>query len=211
MDVVEQTIETYDKIASKYCSKTREPRFLEWEEGYTGRLQSYIRRKNPLILNVGCGDGRDNIHFEKKGAKAIGIDLSKGILQEAKKLNPHGDFRIMDMRYLQFDDNSFDGIWVSGSIYHVPKSQVSQVIEEFRRVLKIDGVASLNFKLGTGEGMETNPKSYGGYPRYFAYHSKEEMKDIFDTCGFQELESCIYPEEIYKDRIQQMWFRLMNK
>jgi ubiquinone/menaquinone biosynthesis C-methylase UbiE len=211
VDVVEQTIETYDKIASRYCSKTREPKIEEWKEGYIKKFLSYFPRKHPLILNVGCGDGRDNMHIEKSGAKAIGIDLSKGMLREAKKLYAQGDFRIMDMRHLEFNDDSFDGIWASGSIYHVPKSQVSQVIQEFRRVHKIDGVASLNFKLGTGEGMEANPKSYGGYPRYFAYYSKEEMKALFDTHDFKELESCMYPEEIYKDRIQQMWFRLLDK
>jgi ubiquinone/menaquinone biosynthesis C-methylase UbiE len=181
---------------------------LEWEEGYIKRL-SHIHRKNPLMLNIGCGDGRDNIHFEKNGAKAIGIDLSKGMLQEAKKLYLQGDFRVMDMRHLSFADNFFDGIWASGSICHIPKYQVSQVVQEFRRVLKRNGVASLNFKLGTGEGMEANPKSFGGYSRYFSYYSREEMSALLDVYGFHELESCMYPEEIYDDRIQQMWFRLI--
>jgi ubiquinone/menaquinone biosynthesis C-methylase UbiE len=211
MDVVEQTIETYNRIASKYCGKTREPRFLEWEEEYIKKLLSYINKENPLILNVGCGDGRDNVHIEKNGAKTIGIDLSKGMLREARKLYPQGDFRIMDMRDMSFNDNFFDGIWASGSIYHVPKSQVSQVAGEFRRVLKIDGILGLNFKLGTGEGMEANPKSYGGAPRYFAYYTEKEMKDLLDRHGFHELESCAYPEEVYHDRIQQMWLRLAEK
>jgi ubiquinone/menaquinone biosynthesis C-methylase UbiE len=211
MDVVEQTIETYNRIASKYCSKTREPIFLEWEEGYIRKLLSYIHKGNPLILNVGCGDGRDNIHIEKNGGKAIGIDLSKGMLQEARKLYPQGDFRIMDMRDLSFGDNSFDGIWASGSIYHIPRSQVGQVVKEFKRVLKNDGVLGLNFKLGTGEGIEANPKSYAGHPRYFAYYTEKEMKRILDGNGFHELESRMYPEEIYNDHILQTWFRLIHK
>jgi SAM-dependent methyltransferase len=211
MDVVELTVETYNRIASKYCGKTRETGFLEWEEGYVRKLLSYIQRGNPLILNVGCGDGLDSIHIEKNGAKAIGIDLSKGMLREAKKLYPQGDFRIMDMRDLLFEEGSFDGIWASGSVYHVPKSQVGKVIKEFKRVLKRNGVVGLNFKLGSGEGMEANPRSYGGSPRYFAYYTEEEMKDLFDRHGFHELESCSYPEEVYHDHIQQMWFRLKEK
>ena len=79
--------------------------------------------------------------------------------------------------------------------------------KEFRRVLKMNGVVAVNFKLGHGEGMEANPKSYSGSPRYFAYYTADEMKDMFSSFGFEELESCAYPEEIFGDNIQQMWFR----
>jgi len=211
MDVVEQTVDTYDRIAPEYCRKTRLPKFLEWEEGYVKKLLSYISSPVPLILNVGCGDGRDNVHIEKSGGKAIGIDLSEGMLKEAKSLYPKGDFRKMDMRKLLFDDNYFDGIWASGSIYHVKKSDLDMVIEEFRRVLKPEGVVAINFKLGKGEGLDANPKSYSGLPRYFAYYSTEEIKNRFNGLGFEELDSCNYPEEIFGDQIQQMWFRLKDK
>jgi ubiquinone/menaquinone biosynthesis C-methylase UbiE len=211
MDEVLQTVRTYDRIAPEYCEKTREPRFLEWEEGYIKKLMGYISSPAPIILNVGCGDGRDNVHIEMNGARAIGIDLSEGMLREAKKYYPVGDFRKMDMRDLAFEDDFFDGIWASGSIYHVPKSEVKKIIGEFERVLKNDGVLSLNFKLGKGEGLEANPKSYDGSPRYFAYYTKQEMKNIMVDFGFKEIESCLYPEEIFNDKIQQMWFRLEKK
>jgi len=57
MDVVQQTIESYDKIASEYCRKTRQPKFLDGEEIYIKMLLSYISKTIPLILDVGCGDG----------------------------------------------------------------------------------------------------------------------------------------------------------
>lgn len=211
MDIVQQTIQTYDEVASKYCKKTRQPQFIEWEENYIKKLLSYISKSNPLILDVGCGDGRHCILIEKNGGKCIGIDLSENMLKEAENLYPKGDFRKMDMRKLLFYDDFFDGIWTSGSIYHLSKSDVSEVVEEFRRVLKMDGIVAVSFKLGIGEGMEANPKSYSGSPRYFAYYSKDEMRSIFNTFGFEELESCLYPEEIFGDNIQQMWFKLRKK
>jgi len=207
MNVVRQTIQTYDRIAPDYCQKTRQSKFLEWEENYIKKLFFFISKPDPLILDVGCGDGRHTMLIERNGGRAIGIDLSKNMLEEARSLYPSGDFRKMDMRQLLFDDNSFDGIWASGSIYHVTKSEASEVIGEFERVLKLDGVVAVNFKLGTGEGMESNPKSYSGSPRYFAYYTRDEMRDIFVSSGFKELESCTYPEEIFGANIQQMWFR----
>jgi len=207
MDVVRQTIQTYDRIAPDYCRKTRQFKFLEWEENYIKKLLFIISTPNPLVLDAGCGDGRHTILIDRNGAKAIGIDLSKNMLEEAKSLYPDGDFRKMDMRRLLFGSNSFDGIWASGSIYHVTKLDARKVAKEFRRVLKMNGVVAVNFKLGHGEGMEVNPKSYSGSPRYFAYYTEDEMKDLFSSLGFEELESCIYPEEIFGDNIQQMWFR----
>jgi ubiquinone/menaquinone biosynthesis C-methylase UbiE len=211
MDIVKRTIETYDKIAHEYCRTTRQPKFLEWEEGYIKRLLDYVSKQSPTVLNVGCGDGRDNIHIDNNGGKCIGIDLSDGMLEEARSLYPRGDFRKMDMRELLFDSDAFDGIWASGSIYHVRKSELPRVIGEFRRVLRRYGVIALNFKIGEGEGLEDNPKSFSGLPRYFAYYTKEEMKANLEEVGFEEIESCRYPEEIFGDKIQQMWFRLKHK
>jgi ubiquinone/menaquinone biosynthesis C-methylase UbiE len=207
MDVVQQTIQSYDRIAPDYCKKTRQSKFLEWEENYIKKLMLFISKPDPLILDAGCGDGRHTILIETNGGRAIGIDLSKNMIKEAKSLYPDGDFRKMDMRRLLFDSDSFDGIWSSGSIYHVTKSDAKKVIKEFKRVLKMNGVVAVNFKLGHGEGMETNPKSYSGSPRYFAYYTGDEMKDMFSSFGFEKLESCAYPEEIFGDNIQQMWFR----
>lgn len=211
MDVVQQTIQTYDKIAPEYCRKTRQTKFLEWEENYIKKLLSFISKTKPLILDVGCGDGRHCIIIENNGGKAIGIDLSQGMLEEAKTLYPKGDFQIMDMRNLSFDDDFFEGIWASGSIYHVPKSTIGELIREFRRVLKPNGILAINFKLGKGEGMEEQPKSYQGSSRYFAYYTEQEMRDILGNFGFEVLESCTYPEEIFGDNIQQMWFKLKRK
>ena len=112
------------------------------------------------------------------------------------------------MRRLLFDDDSFDGIWSSGSIYHVGKESVIGVIEEFARVLRPGGAMAVNFKFGEGESMEQNPKSHGGSPRYFAYYTEPEMRDLVRAAGFAVLDSHRFPEEIFGDIVQQMWFRL---
>ncbi len=203
-----QTIQTYNKIAPDYCKKTRQPEFLEIEDQYIQKLLSYITSQNPLILDVGCGDGRHCKLIEQNEGKAIGIDLSDSILKEAGDYYPQGDFRKMDMSKLEFEDNSCDGIWSCGSIYHVSKAEIGIVIKEFRRILKPDGVVGINFKLGDGEGLEENPKSYGDGARYFAYYTKQEMTKILAQESFEVLDTCTYPEKIYGDNIQQIWFRL---
>jgi len=207
MDPVDQTRETYDSIAPEYCKRTRQKKYLDWEDSYIKKMLSFISGSNSLILDVGCGDGRHCKMFHENGAKAIGIDLSDAMLAESSKYFPEGDFRKMNMLALDFPDNYFDGIWSSGSIYHVPKSEIGQVISEFARVLKSRGIAAVNFKQGEGEGMESEPKSYGGSPRYFSYYSMGEMEELFRNAGFEMLKSCNYPEEVFGDDLVQVWFR----
>ena len=208
MDIVEKTIQTYDRIAAPYCAKTRREEFLKQEEEYIKEMLSFISALAPLVLDVGCGDGRHCAMIEKLGGGSIGIDLSDGMLEESRVLFPEGEFRKMDMRTLVFDDDSFDGIWSSGSIYHVTKADIGKVVAEFARVSRPGGVVALNFKLGKGEGLEQNPKSYGNSPRYFAYYTKDEMTSLFAQHGFTELSSTTFLEKIFGDDIQQMWFGL---
>lgn len=207
MDPVDQTKETYDSIASEYCKKTRQKKYLDWEASYIKKMLSFMASSEPLILDVGCGDGRHCKLFHENGAKTIGIDLSDAMLAESRKYFPAGEFRKMNMLALDFPDSHFDGIWSSGSIYHVPKKDIGQVISEFSRVLKPRGITAVNFKLGDGEGMMKNPNSFSGSPRYFAFYSVEEMEENFRNARFEMLKSCAYPEEVFGDDLAQMWFR----
>ena len=207
MDPVEETRKTYDSIAPEYCKRTCQKKYLDWEDSYIKKMLSFMSSSNPLILDVGCGDGRHCKLFHENGARTIGIDLSDAMLAESKKYFPAGEFKKMNMLSLDFPDNHFHGIWSSGSIYHVPKSEIGQVISEFARVLKPGGIAAVNFKLGDDEGIMANPSSFKGAPRYFAFYSLEEMEDLFRTAGFEMLKCCNYPEEVFGDDLVQMWFR----
>ena len=207
MNEISQTIETYNKIAPSYCIKTRLKKYLDWEEQYIKKLLLYCNTKRPKVLDVGCGDGRHCLLIDKNGGKSVGIDLSKSMIAEAREYYPDGDYKVMNMTKLEFEDKTFDAIWSSGSIYHITKEDVGKVFKEFRRVLKENGVLGLNYKLGSGEGLEVNPKSYGGSPRYFAYYYMDEMDSLLAASGFAELNAQTYPEEIFGDDIIQVWLR----
>ena len=75
------------------------------------RFLGYLA-KGARLLDVGCGSGRDMAWMEAQGFRTVGIDLSSGMLAQARKL-ARGEVRHMDMCHLTFPDTSFEGSLVS--------------------------------------------------------------------------------------------------
>ena len=134
---IKETIEGYNKIAPIYFS--RWDRLTKQELYHLDLFLSFLNGK--LILDVGCGTGKDGAYFRKKGYEVIGIDLSDKMLNYARKR-----INVMksDFRNLPFNDSVVDGIWSNTSLVHVRDKQI--VIEEWRRVLKKGGILAITIQ-----------------------------------------------------------------
>lgn len=213
-DVVKQTRRTYDHIAVDYSSKIDRLVSGSWVGGFErallDRLLSMVESVKPLILDLGCGNGKDTDHLRPQAAVAVGIDISYGMLKEATKRVPDGDFCQMDMRHLGFPGGLFDGVWANGCIYHVPKADFVLVLREIQRILGPSGVFSFNFKIGTGEQLEESPRSYAASPRFYAYYTTNEMERLLKQTGFAVMEEQLYPEKIFDEQIAQFWARKLH-
>ncbi len=133
------------------------------------------------VLDVGCGAGRDMAWFERHGVPVTGIDLSRGMLLQARS-QVQGQLLQMDMRRLAFRAASYDGVWCSASLLHLPKDEVPTTLAEFGRVLRPKGVLFLAVQEGTGEQWERGP--YGAVDRLFARYSPAEMTTLLSGGGF---------------------------
>src|SRR3989344_3584567 len=100
---MDATIETFNKIAPQYVELTFD-KISQFE------LNEFISMvpKEAKVLDVGCGSGRDLHYLMDYKFDVVGIDLSEGIINEAKKRVPKGNFQIMDLRSIEFEDNTFD-------------------------------------------------------------------------------------------------------
>jgi SAM-dependent methyltransferase len=205
-DEVRITIESYDRIAGEYCKHTLRDEFRRVEEGFLDRFAAHIGRRAPLIADVGCGDGRDSQYLINKGARVLLVDLSNGMLAVAARQVPAGVHLKMDVSSLALLDDYLDGLWASGILYHLPKRHLPEALREIRRVIKPGGIFSFNFKTGDGEGMEENPRSYPGAPRYYAYYSPGEMRGLLLGL-FEVIEEEFYPVGAFGDTILHLWCR----
>jgi ubiquinone/menaquinone biosynthesis C-methylase UbiE len=65
------------------------------------------------ILDVGCGTGRHAIELAKRGYKVTGVDISSGMLAEAKKAAFNADVNVewIQSDAVKFNSNkSFDAV-----------------------------------------------------------------------------------------------------
>ncbi len=153
--------------------------------------------KGKKILDIGTANGRAVDYFISKGFEAIGIDNVDAFLEIAKKRVPGAKFFNMDMRKLEFPDNEFDGIWASASFLHIPKSEGKKTLEEFRRVLRPEGILYLSVIEGNEELFFEDPKYPKDTPRFFARYENDELKELIEKAGFEIIDIEYSPKVNY--------------
>ena len=91
------------------------------------------------ILDLGCGDGSITNHIWECGAKTVGVDNNKKLINSAKR-NYKGKFKVLDVsKKIPFKDESFDIIYSSMTFLHLDKKGLKNIYSEIGRVLKKNG------------------------------------------------------------------------
>jgi len=114
-------------------------------------FNKYIRKafqmlpelEKPRILDIGCGSGVPTIELAKlSNGEIIGIDIDQSLLDQLnRKIEENGFSNRMKMIKcslfeIDFPDESFDIIWVEGSIHIIG---FEKGLREWNRLLKTNG------------------------------------------------------------------------
>ena len=80
-----------------------------------------------IVFNVGCGNGKfvSRLHKDRPDLKAVGMDISAGILADVEK-----PVLVADARALPFADDSADAVLAQHMLYYV--SDIEATIKEDR-------------------------------------------------------------------------------
>lgn len=102
-----------------------------------------------LILDAGCGSGRDAKAFAEMGYRVEAFDASSEMVARAARYSG------LPVRQRSFTDISetarYDGIWCCASLLHVPEDELPGVMQRLATALKPGGVWYVSFKYGAGE------------------------------------------------------------
>jgi ubiquinone/menaquinone biosynthesis C-methylase UbiE len=140
------------------------------------------------ICDLGCGPGQIAAFLSKLGAATLGLDLSREMVAQARRLHPGIRFEQADMLALEgIADNSLGGIAAFYSIIHLAREAVPTVLAEMQRVLRKDGVVLLSFHIGE----ETRHfDEFLGQPvdLDFAFFTSAEIKSQIAMAGLEVTE-----------------------
>lgn len=90
------------------------------------------------LLDLGCGDGLDLVHYKKLGAEIYGVDASEELLEIAKERLPNEKIQLGFFDKIPFEDNFFDVVLSKYAI--MTSEDMDPIFKEIYRVLKFGGV-----------------------------------------------------------------------
>jgi len=131
----------YDRIADHF-SQTREYAWPEVE----AFVDNEIDRCGDLdqALDLGCGNGRHAQTLAEAGASVVGLDVSRGLLNEARQRATERGFDVDlvhgDASRHPFINDQFSQVVYVATLHHLPTREARrQSLSEVGRVLAPDG------------------------------------------------------------------------
>jgi SAM-dependent methyltransferase len=192
------TRSSYDTDASGYAQKV---------SGLLGEMP-YLRASLTLfaelvhgagggpVADVGCGPGHVTGFLHDEGVDAFGIDLSPEMIAIARRDHANLRFDVGTMTDLDLADDSVVGIVAFWSVIHVPDHAMPGVFEQFRRVLRPQGLLLVGFHVG--DGTRHASEGYTGRPINVDSHRRRPSRimDWLRDAGFTiEAELVIGPDK----------------
>jgi ubiquinone/menaquinone biosynthesis C-methylase UbiE len=130
---------TYDKVAAAYAAAfLQELDHKPFDRDILSRFAAATRQRSHgghPVCDLGCGPGHVGAFLAESGVDAVGIDLSAGMVAQARLSFPAMTFAQGDMTALAVADHSFAGIVCFYALIHVPRSRVPVALGEMARVL----------------------------------------------------------------------------
>lgn len=175
------TIQSYNRTAASYAERTHHSQMYRQRDWFI----EFLPVQNAHILDLGCGPGWDTLYFRGRGYHVTGVDLSSGMLEEARQRVPGNAFVQADMRRLPLQSGSFGAVWACASLLHLPKESAMLALAEIARVLAPGGLLFLAVKQGEAESWREPADAVNRF--YFAYYLSEELADLTGQVRFEIL------------------------
>ena len=117
-------------------------------------------QQNDVILDTGCGSGRNLKRFYENKLTVYGVDSLESRIEEVKEkyTEQHSNFSLQNLDQLQFENHFFDHVICSAVLHFAQNTQqFKRMVAELFRVLKPGG--SLFIRMTSNFGIEDKVQS----------------------------------------------------
>ncbi len=180
IDINEMTNETYIRKLSEYKERTRQEVSGDmkiWIDTFADQLPIGAN-----ILELGSATGRDARYLRLKGFKVCCTDVVPEALTELEQ----DGFETFEYDFRNEPKQEwlkhFDGFFANAVLLHAPDNLFRKTLIDITKVLKKDGVAAFTLMNGKGEEIKRDKMNA---PRYFNYHTEEEIRKLLSDLPFQ--------------------------
>ena len=102
-----------------------------------------------VIVDAGCGAGRDSRFFLSKGFQVLAFDASKALVDIAEQVT---GIAVAHSTFLRFTPPiNVDAIWACASLLHVPKVEQQATFQHLAQWLKPEGILYCSYKYGDND------------------------------------------------------------
>jgi len=137
---------------------------------------------DPLVLDVGCGDGARTLANLPAGA--IGLDFARQGLSLASETVPDSRLLQAEMTAIPLAEGLVDAVTAYHAVFHVPRERHPAVYQEFARVLRPGGTLLMTLPEGR---FETVRRGWMGGEMFFSAPGRGLTLDGLREAGFENL------------------------
>ena len=188
------TINYYNSNATEFVSGTVSVDFEATQKKFTDRLP-----QGALILDFGCGSGRDTKYFLEQGYR---VEATDGSIELCKLASEYTGIEVKHMLFQELSEvEAYDGIWACSSILHLPIEELADVMRKMVMALKDNGIIYTSFKYGTFAGERNG--------RYFTDMTEETFADFLKLIDNIQIEEQWITSDVRPQRGEEKWLNLI--
>jgi SAM-dependent methyltransferase len=179
--------DSYDTVAADYVTLVKGPETLDRIS--LALLHAFadlvLDAGRGPVADLGCGPGWFTDLLAGHGLEAFGVDLSPGMVEQARRAYPHLRFEVGSMTALDLPDGELGGVLAFFSTHHTPPEYLPVVYAEFARVLAPGGLLMLSGHVGDDEHRSPQ-HAYGGHPVTYESHliPADRVAGLVAAAGF---------------------------
>lgn len=193
---------SYDRVAREYAEHFYgELQGKPLDRELLDRFAERLRNAGP-VCDLGCGPGQAARYLRDRGVEMHGIDLSPGMVAEARRLSPDIPFSQGNMLALDSKDGAWAGIAAFYAIVHLLPEEIPRAFAEMKRVLRPGGLLLLAFHVGE-EVIHRDDMWGREVDLDFRFFLSEDIEAALRSAGFEVEEVHVrepYPKIEYPSR-----------